>query len=167
MTEQAMTAHDHAFPAIDGSKLELKRFAGKAVLVVNTASECGFTPQYAEMQALWAAYRHRGLVVVGVPSNDFGDQEPGDEAAIRAFCERNYGVDFPMTAKQKVIGGDAHPFYRWIVDELGEGAAPRWNFHKYLIAPDGSLAGMWPSKVSPLDPEIEAAADGLLGEPPA
>ncbi|MFQ5954151.1 MAG: hypothetical protein ACE5JZ_03725 [Kiloniellales bacterium] len=72
-----------------------------------------------------------------------------------------------MTAKQKVIGGDAHPFYRWIVDELGEGAAPRWNFHKYLIAPDGSLAGMWPPKVSPLDPEIEAALDGLLGEPPA
>ena len=167
MTEHATTAHDHVFPAIDGGELELKRFSGKAVLVVNTASECGFTPQYAELQALWEAYRHRGLVVVGVPSNDFGDQEPGDEAAIRAFCERNYGVDFPLTAKQKVIGGDAHPFYRWIVEELGEVAALRWNFHKYLIAPDGSLAGMWPSKVGPRDPEIEECVDGLLGEPPA
>lgn len=166
MGEPERSAHDFEFPGIDGGTLALKDFAGKAVLVVNTASECGFTPQYAGLQALWRAYRDRGLVVLGVPSNDFGAQEPGDEAAIAAFCRNNYGVDFPMAAKQRVIGGAAHPFYRWLVDELGEGAAPAWNFHKVLIAPDGGLAGLWPSKVGPRDSEIERTVAELLGRPP-
>ncbi|MGH6961466.1 MAG: glutathione peroxidase, partial [Dongiaceae bacterium] len=130
--------------------------------VVNTASECGFTPQYAGLERLWQAYRARGLVVLGVPSNDFGRQEPGDSAGIQAFCTKNYGVDFPLTAKQTVIGGEAHPFYRWIVAEFGEAAAPRWNFHKYLVARDGSLAALWPSTVDPLDPEITQAIEEQL-----
>jgi glutathione peroxidase len=159
-----MTAHDFSFPAIDGDTLRLADFKGKPVLIVNTASECGYTPQYADLELLWGKYRDRGLVVLGVPSNDFGRQEPGSEAEIQCFCTTNYGVDFPMTAKQAVIGGSAHPFYRWVVAEFGEAAAPKWNFHKYLLAPDGSLAALWPSSVKPLDPEITAAIEELLAK---
>lgn len=157
-----MSAHDFDFPGIAGDTIRLSDFAGRPVLVVNTASECGYTPQYADLESLWGRYRDRGLVVLGVPSNDFGAQEPGDEAAIQAFCSATYGVGFPMTAKQAVIGGAAHPFYRWIVEELGEVAAPKWNFHKVLIAPDGSPAGLWPSAVGPLDAEVTDAIDTLL-----
>ena len=132
------------------------------MLVVNTASECGYTPQYAGLQELWRKYRDRGLVVLGVPSNDFGAQEPGGEPVIQAFCRKNYGVDFPLTAKQTVVGGNAHPFYRWVVDELGEAAAPKWNFHKYLVAADGSMAALWPSSVDPLDAEVTGAIEEAL-----
>lgn len=107
-------------------------------------------------------YRKNGLIVLGVPSNDFGGQEPGDEAAIKTFCSSRYRIDFPMMTKQTVIGVEAHPFYRWIVEELGEAAAPRWNFHKYLIGPDGTLAGLWPSKVLPLDTDVIGAIEKLL-----
>jgi glutathione peroxidase len=159
-----MTAHDFSFPAIDGNTLRLADLKGKPVLIVNTASECGYTPQYADLELLWRKYRDRGLVVLGVPSNDFGRQEPGSDAEIQSFCTINYGVDFPMTAKQAVIGGSAHPFYRWVVAEFGEAAAPKWNFHKYLVAPDGSLAALWPSSVKPLDPEITAAIEEQLAK---
>jgi glutathione peroxidase len=157
----AMTAHDFTFTSIDGGELPLKVWAGKAVLVVNTASFCGFTPQYRDLEAVWRRYRDRGLVVLGVPSNDFGAQEPGKAAEIKRFCE-TYDVSFPLADKQVVVGGGAHPFYRWIAAELGEGAAPRWNFHKYLIAPDGTLAGAWPSGVRPDAPAITREIDALL-----
>jgi glutathione peroxidase len=121
-----------------------------------------YTPQYADLQSLWRSYRDRGLVVLGVPSNDFGAQEPGGEAQIQAFCRGEFQVDFPLAAKQTVIGGEAHSFYRWIVEEFGEAAAPRWNFHKYLVAPDGGLAALWPSETSPLGDEICAAIEALL-----
>jgi glutathione peroxidase len=159
-----MTAHDFAFRALAGGELPLSQFAGKPILLVNTASECGYTPQYAGLQALWVRYRDRGLVVLGVPSNDFGEQEPGDEAAIAAFCTTVYQVDFPLTAKEHVIGADAHPLYRWIVESIGEAAAVEWNFHKYLFDADGELAELWPSKVEPDDPTligtIETALEG-------
>ena len=157
-----MSAHGFEFKGIDGETLTLSQFKGRAVMVVNTASECGFTPQYTELEALWQRYRDRGLVVLGVPSNDFGAQEPGSESEIKGFCETTYGVDFPLTAKQKVIGGDAHPFYRWVVDQVGEDAAPKWNFHKYLIGREGELVGLWPSKVRPLAPEIIKAIEEEL-----
>ncbi|MDX1512364.1 MAG: glutathione peroxidase [Gammaproteobacteria bacterium] len=157
-----MNAHDFEFESIDGGPLALSDFRGKAVLVINTASECGYTPQYEGMQRLWREFRDRGLVVVGVPSNDFGAQEPGDEAQIKAFCESRFKVDFPMTTKVPVLGGNAHPFYRWIESEVGEAAAPRWNFHKYLIGPDGKLAAMWPSGVEPTSDEVIEAIEGLL-----
>jgi len=149
-----MSAHRYTFTGIDGQTLGLREFGGKAVLVVNTASECGFTPQYAELEQLWERYRDAGLVVLGVPSNDFGAQEPAAEAEIKKFCSERYGVSFPLTAKQSVIGGDAHPLYQWIADELGEDAAPKWNFHKYLLDKRGALVGVWPSAVSPLDEAI-------------
>lgn len=157
-----MSAHDFEFQSIDGASLPLSGYAGKSVLIVNTASECGYTPQYEDLQALWRRFRDRGLVVLGVPSNDFGGQEPGDEARIKAFCQTRFNVDFPMTAKVTVLGGNAHPFYRWVESEFGEAAAPRWNFHKYLVGPDGTLAGMWPSDVAPAAPELVEAIERLL-----
>ncbi|MCP5419558.1 MAG: glutathione peroxidase [Gammaproteobacteria bacterium] len=157
-----MSAHPYSFTSIDHKPLSLQDFQGHPVLIVNTASECGYTPQYAGLQKLWQRYRDRGLIVLGVPSNDFGQQEPAAEETIQAFCTARFGVDFPMTAKQRVIGQDAHPFYRWIVEQVGEDAAPRWNFHKYLIDADGHLVDMWPSKVEPLAREITDAIDGLL-----
>lgn len=157
------TAHDFTLPAVGGGEIRLRDFAGAAVLLVNTASECGFTPQYRDLEALWRKRKGKRLVVLGVPSNDFGAQEPGTDADVGAFCDKNYGVTFPLAGKQKVIGADAHPLYRWIASELGEGAAPKWNFHKYLIGPDGALAGAWPSKVAPRSPEIAKAIDEALG----
>jgi glutathione peroxidase len=158
-----MTGYDFSFRKIDGGDLDLSLWRGKPVLIVNTASECGFTPQYADLEALWRRYRDRGFVLVGVPSNDFGAQEPGSEAEIKTFCERNYQIDFPLAAKEKVVGPEAHPFYRWIVAALGEGGAPRWNFHKYLIGPDGAVVGAWNSRVSPSDPAIAREIEKALG----
>jgi glutathione peroxidase len=155
-------AHDFSFSGLAGGTIDLKTFAGRPVLVVNTASECGFTPQYADLKALHDRFGARGLVILGVPSNDFGGQEPGDDAAIERFCATRYRVDFPMAAKQRVLGPDAHPFYRWIAETLGEGAVPRWNFHKFLIGPDGTLVDGWPSAVKPHDPKIVGAIEPLL-----
>lgn len=155
-------AHGFAFTGIDGAALPLSAWAGHPVLVVNTASYCGYTPQYRDLEALWKEYRDKGLVVLGVPSNDFGAQEPGTAGEIKSFCETNYGVDFPLTEKYRVIGGSAHPFYAWVAKTLGEGAAPRWNFHKYLVGPDGELVGAWPSSVGPRDKAITQEIDRLL-----
>ena len=155
-------AHAFAFASIDGKPLPLDRFRGRPLLVVNTASFCGYTPQYAELEALYERYRDRGLAVLGVPSNDFGAQEPGTAAEIASFCTTRYSVQFPLTEKAHVVGAEAHPFYRWIESELGEGGTPRWNFHKYLIAPDGGLAGAWPSSVKPLALEIVTEIERLL-----
>jgi glutathione peroxidase len=158
----AMSAFDFEFTAIDGKPMPMAQFKGKPVLLVNTASQCGYTPQYDGLQKLWEAYKDKGLVVLGVPSNDFGAQEPGSAAEIKTFCETSFGIEFPMTEKYKVIGPQAHPLYRWIAGELGEGAAPKWNFHKYLIAPDGSLAEAWPSRVAPQSKEVTGAVEKLL-----
>jgi glutathione peroxidase len=154
-----MSGFDFTFRKIDGGALPLSAWRGKPMLVVNTASECGYTPQYTGLEKLWQRYRDRGFVLLGVPSNDFGAQEPGGEAEIKQFCTRHYGVDFPLAAKERVIGAEAHPFYRWVAQEAG---APRWNFHKYLIAPDGKLAGAWPSRVAPEDAAITGAIEAAL-----
>jgi glutathione peroxidase len=156
------SAHDFSFTSIEGKPLPMSAFKGKAVLVVNTASACGFTPQYKGLEALWQANKARGLVVLGVPSNDFGAQEPGSEAEIKSFCEARFGVDFPLTAKVPVTGAEAHPLYRWIASELGEGGAPRWNFHKFLIGKDGKLAGAFSSKVAPEGAELKQAIEAAL-----
>ena len=153
------SAHDFTFTTIDNKPLDMKDFAGKPVLVVNVASYCGFTPQYADLEKLHETYGPKGLVVLGVPSNDFGAQEPKTEPEIAKFCETMYGVKFPLTAKQKVVGMDAHGAYQWISGEAGEAAAPKWNFHKYLIGKDGSLKGAWPSRVRPGSSEITGAIE--------
>ncbi len=155
-------AHSFSFTSIDGKPMPLSGFAGKAVLVVNTASACGLTPQYKGLEALWRDYKGRGLVVLGVPCNDFGAQEPGTEGEIKTFCETSFGVDFPMTSKEHVIGAGAHPFYQWAAKELGEGGTPRWNFHKYLVAKDGALAGTFGSRTEPEAAEVKAAIEAAL-----
>jgi glutathione peroxidase len=157
-------AHDFDFVSIDGDAMPLANFEGKPLLVVNTASFCGYTPQYEGLQTLWSRYRDKGLIVIGVPSNDFGAQEPGSEAEIKGFCELNYDVDFPLTSKQVVKGEAAHPFYRWAAEVGGEAAKPKWNFHKLLIAPDGSLAKAFPTKTEPTSPEVTRAIEDLLAE---
>lgn len=156
------TAHDFDFVSIDGENLPFASFAGKAVLVVNTASFCGFTGQYKELVQVWQDYKDKGLVVLGVPSGDFGNQEYGQEGEIKEFCELTYGVDFPMTEKQVVSGDKAHPFYLWAREELGFIAAPKWNFHKYLVAPDGTLVDWFSTPTSPTSDKVRKAIVEIL-----
>jgi len=156
------SAHGFAFVGIDGRPLPLSDFAGRAVLVVNTASLCGYTHQYEGLQALHAAYRDRGFSVLGVPSDDFGGQEPGTAEEIRAFCETTFGIEFPLADKTVVRGPGAHPFYRWAADALGPAAAPRWNFHKYLLDPEGRLVGWFPTHVPPGSPRVRGAVEAVL-----
>jgi glutathione peroxidase len=160
----ADTAHDFTFEAIDGGDLPMSGYKGKAVLVVNTASFCGYTPQYEGLQSLWSEYRDKGLVVLGVPSNDFGAQEPGTATEIKDFCETNFDVDFPLTAKEVVKGGDAHPFYQWAAAEKGAENAPRWNFHKYLVGPNGDLIAAFPSRVEPMSDELVSSVEAALAK---
>jgi len=156
------SAHDFNFTAIEGDPLPLSQFAGKAVLVVNSASQCGFTSQYSELADLWARYQDKGLVVLAVPSNDFGGQEPGTEDEIKQFCEVNYGIDFPMTEKVHVRGAEAHPFYKWAGTHFSALSKPRWNFHKYLVSPDGKLVGWFSSITSPTSEKIVSAIEAQL-----
>lgn len=161
------SAHDFEFVAIEGDRLPLSKFAGRPVLVVNTASQCGFTNQYAGLAEIWAKYRDRGLVVLATPSNDFGGQEPGSEAEIKEFCEVNYGIDFPMTGKVRVKGTDAHPFYKWAAAQFGPLAKPRWNFHKYLISPDGELVKWFSTVTPPTADKVVRAIEAQLADMPA
>ena len=159
---RAESAHDFSFVSIEGEPLPMKEFSGKAVLVVNTASFCGFTKQYEGLQTLWERYKDRGLVVLGVPSNDFGAQEPGTSEEIKEFCAVNFAVDFPMTEKQSVTGDRAHPFYRWAAQELGPLSKPRWNFYKILIGPDGKTVDWFASTTAPSSAKLVAAVEAVL-----
>lgn len=150
--------------SIGGGPLPTADYAGKVVLLVNTASLCGFTGQYKGLEALWRRYKDKGLVVLGVPSNDFGGQEPGKESKIKEFCETNFNIDFPMTTKQKVKGADAHPFYKWAADQVGLIGSPKWNFHKYLIAPDGSLKDWFSTTTAPDAAKLTKAIERVLPE---
>ena len=160
------SAFDHAFEAIEGGRLPLGAWRGKVLLIVNTASFCGFTPQYEGLQKLWERYEARGLVVIGVPSNDFGAQEPKAESEILGFCKGAFGVTFPLTTKQGVKGTQAHPFYLWARDVLGPGHAPRWNFHKYLVGRDGKLLAGYGSTVEPLSAKLIEAIEAALAARP-
>lgn len=144
------SAYDFTFKTLKGEDFSLKSLQGHPILVVNTASQCGFTPQYAGLQALWEEYGEKGLKIVGVPCNDFGGQEPGSADEIGQFCQLNYGVTFPMMAKEHAIGPQAHPFFRWVVERKGFLARPRWNFYKYLIGKDGALMTYF---IAPTKPE--------------
>jgi len=155
-------AHDFSFTGIDGAPLPLSAFKGKPVLVVNTASKCGLTPQYEGLEKLYSDYKDRGLVVLGVPCNQFAGQEPGTEAEIQAFCATRFGVDFPMTAKAEVKDAGRHPFYAWAEEKLGEGAVPVWNFHKILIGSKGEALAAFGPRTDPLDPEIVGAVEAAL-----
>ena len=158
------TAYDFAFETLDGKPLPLSEYRGKVLLVVNTASKCGFTPQYKGLQSLYNQYKDQGLVIVGVPSNDFGEQEPGDSKQIKAFCELNYGVTFPITSKQAVTGDAAHPFFSWISGVLGMGSAPKWNFHKYLVDKQGNPVDFYLSTTAPDSDKITTEIERLIKE---
>lgn len=161
--EEAGNLHDFTVTSIEREDMDLSQFAGKTVLLVNTATFCGYTPQYKGLQAVWSQYKDQGLVILGVPSNDFGAQEPGSEENIKRFCSVNYQVDFPMT-KKMVVNGDpgTAPLYEWLAAELGEESRPRWNFHKYLIGPDGKPVAYYTSKVKPESEELVAAIEANL-----
>jgi glutathione peroxidase len=150
-----ITAYAFAFPGLSGGDIRLADHAGHPILVVNTASLCGYTPQYAGLEQLWSEFRERGLGLLGVPSNDFGGQEPGGAAEITETTHQ-YAITFPITAKAVVIGPNAHPFYRWAA-EARPNDVPRWNFHKYLIGRDGYIADVFASAVEPTDTRIKTA----------
>ncbi|MGX4805197.1 glutathione peroxidase [Bradyrhizobium guangdongense] len=151
-----VSAYAFSFPALSGDDIRLAAFTGKPMLVVNTASLCGYTPQYAGLQELWSEFRQRGLTVIGVPSNDFGGQEPGGASEISETAHHQYGVTFPITAKAIVVGPKAHPFYKWAAEARPK-EVPRWNFHKYLVGRDGYIAEVFPSAVEPADTRIKTA----------
>ena len=156
-----MTAYAFSFAGLNGKDIKLADFAGKPLLVVNTASLCGYTPQYAGLQDLWTRFRERGLVIIGVPSNDFGAQEPGEANDIEHTAHQGYGVTFPLAAKADVKGLKSHPFYKWAAAERPL-ETPRWNFHKYLIGRDGLLAAAFSTQTEPTDPRVIAAIEKEL-----
>jgi glutathione peroxidase len=147
--------YDFTFRSIDGEPLPLTGFRDRAVLVVNTASRCGLTPQYEGLEALYAKYRDQGLTVLGVPCNQFMGQEPGTEAEIKAFCETRFNIDFPLTAKEDVKGASAHPFYKWALETL----------HKLLVGRDGQLIAAFGPRTDPQAPEIVSAVEAALSAP--
>lgn len=154
--------HSVAFTNIKGEPLPFSTFAGQVVLVVNTASRCGYTPQYKGLQELYDTFRDQGFTVLGVPANNFGGQEPGTEAQIESFCEINYGVTFPLTAKVSAAGPDQHAFWTQARAALGDKADPKWNFHKVLIGKDGAVLQAYPSAVKPADSELVADIERAL-----
>ncbi len=154
------TAFTFSFAGLEGGDLRLSAFAGRPVLIVNTASFCGFASQLGGLQTLWTRLSPRGFALVGVPSNDFGGQEPGPPSET-AQIAKSHGVTFPLTAKVRVVGPEAHPFYRWAAAERPR-ETPRWNFHKYLVGVDGALAAVFPTATDPLDARITVAIEREL-----
>lgn len=148
--------YDFKLTTLDGKPFSLADYKGKKILIVNTASACGFTPQYADLEALYEKYKGK-LVIVGFPANNFGGQEPGSNTEIQTFCKKNYGVTFPMSEKVSVKGEDIHPLFKYLTDEagkLGEKDPIKWNFTKFLIDENGKLLAVFPSKVKPMSEEI-------------
>jgi len=149
--------YDFKVPGLNGNQIDFSKFKGKKVLVVNTASKCGFTPQYADLEKLYEKYQNK-LVIVGFPANNFGEQEPGTNEEIGAFCKKNYGVSFPMAEKVSVKGDDIHPLFKYLTDEAHKMGVKDpvigWNFTKFLVDENGKLIAVFPSKVTPTSEEI-------------
>ena len=155
-------AYDFTFKDLDGSNLSLSEYKQKVIVVVNVASKCGFTSQYDDMQKVWDEYQKKGVVMIGVPSNDFGNQEPGNSEDIKNFCESKFGITFPMTEKVSVKGDDAHPFYKWAVKNHGKSAIPKWNFHKIIVDREGKVSETFSSITSPSSKKFIKAIEKLL-----
>ena len=153
---------DFNIKSLEGNIIELSDYKNKAVLVVNVASYCGFTKQYADLQKLWEIYKDKGLIVLGVPSNQFGSQEPGTNEEIKEFCEVNFGVNFIMTDKAEVKGINAHPIYLWAKDNFGTSAIPKWNFHKILINKEGKVQNTYSSLTNPKSKKITKEIEKIL-----
>ena len=155
-------AYDFNFKDLDGSNLSLSEYKQKVIVVVNVASKCGFTSQYDDMQKVWDEYQKKGVVMIGVPSNDFGNQEPGNSEDIKNFCESKFGITFPMTEKVSVKGDDAHPFYKWAVKNHGKSAIPKWNFHKIIVDREGKVSETFSSITRPSSKKFIKAIEKLL-----
>lgn len=149
--------YDLQIPALCGEPISMADFKGKAVVIANTASKCGFTPQYEGLQYLWSHYGKSGLVVLGVPSNDFGQQEPGTASEIQTTCSRNYGVSFPMATKSTVKGKEATPLFRWLASRGGILSRPRWNFYKYIVSREGELLNWYTPLTAPDSDRFKAS----------
>ena len=155
-------AFDFKFNDLNGASLNLSEYKGKVIVVINVASQCGFTNQYEDMQNLWEKYQSRGLIILGIPSNDFGKQEPGSSEDIKNFCEAKFGISFPMTEKVSVKGPTAHPFYIWARENHGKSAIPKWNFHKIIINKDGKIAETFTSITNPSSRKFIRALEELI-----
>jgi glutathione peroxidase len=159
--EPSMSLYDLTVNTLEGKPQPLGAYKGKVTLVVNTASECGFTPQYAGLEKLYEQYQGKGFAILGFPSNEFGAQEPGTAQQIHAFCQKNYGVTFPMFEKVHTKGAEQSPVYKLVTTGFGE---PKWNFHKYLVGKDGRVKKAFPSAVTPESKELRDAIDAALKE---
>jgi glutathione peroxidase len=162
IAQAASNLFDFSLTGLDGKPLPLSQFKGHPVLLVNTASQCGFTPQYEGLEKLWEAYKSKGLIIVGVPSNDFGGQEPGKSTEIATFCKLNYGVTFPLADKTVVSGSAAAEVYKWAGSQAGFLGQPKWNFHKYLFAKDGAFIDWFSTPTEPLSTKITSAVEKAL-----
>ena len=154
ISDTSKTFFDFKINSINGDELDLSIFDGKTILLVNVASNCGFTKQYDDLQKLYDDFKDKGLVVVGVPTNQFGGQEPGSETEIKNFCETNFNISFPMTSKYDVKGDNAHPIYLWAKDTYGKSTVPKWNFHKILINKQGKIDDTFASFTAPMSKKI-------------
>ena len=154
MSDNSKTFFDFKINSINGDELDLSKFYGKTILLVNVASKCGFTKQYDDLQKLYEDFQDKGLVVIGVPTNQFGGQEPGTESDIKNFCETNFNITFPMTSKYEVKGDNAHPIYIWAKDTYGKSTVPKWNFHKILINKNGKIEDTFASFTGPISKKI-------------
>ena len=153
---------DFNLKSINGDEIKLSDYRGKSVLMVNVASYCGFTNQYDDLQSLWDTYRSQGLVVIGIPSNQFGAQEPGTNEEIKDFCEVNFNITFPIASKVDVKGDTAHEIYKWALKNHGSSTIPKWNFHKILINPEGKIEDTFLSFTKPLSKKIISKIEDLL-----
>ena len=155
-------AYDFHFNDLDGSKMNLSEYKNKVIVIINVASQCGFTSQYEDMQQIWEQYQKKGVVLIGVPSNDFGNQEPGNSDEIKNFCEAKFGITFPMTEKIIVKGENAHPFYKWAMENHGKSAVPKWNFHKIIVGKDGKVYDTFASITNPSSKKFTSAIEKAL-----
>lgn len=153
---------DFKINSIDGNEIDLSSYKGKTILLVNVASNCGFTKQYNDLQSLYDNYQDKGLIILGVPSNQFGGQEPSSENEIKDFCETNFNISFPMTSKYNVKGDDAHPIYTWAKETFGRSAIPKWNFHKILVNKEGKVSDSFASFTSPTSKKIVKKIEEIL-----
>ncbi len=155
-------AYDFNFKDLDGSPLKLSEYKGKVIVAINVASQCGFTNQYEDMQKLWEQYQSKDIIILGIPSNDFGNQEPGGSKDIKNFCEAKFGISFPMTEKVTVKGSNAHPFYVWARESYGKSAIPKWNFHKIIIDRKGKVADTFTSITNPSSKRFIKSLEKLI-----
>ena len=162
ISENTKTLYDFSINSINGDEIKLEKFKGKTLLLVNVASKCGFTKQYNDLQNLYDLYKEKGLIIIGIPSNQFGGQEPASESEIKNFCETNFNITFPMTSKYDVKGANSHPIYIWAKETYGSTTIPKWNFHKILINKEGKVEDVFVSFTNPMSKKIIKKVEQIL-----